>query len=383
MMKNGVLLLVIGLLFSCQNEKSNEDKTFELIPSGKFLSLDLDDSTANISTGLQYFKGDKEYLFNANWGTNSLQIYDLQDQKLAKELFFDFEGPNGIGGLFGFHVQSMDSIFLFTAPFGSRFFIVDSEGEIEKRIDYQIPEGLGSFFVHNAYMLSPPVIQGGSLAANTRFSANIREVTQALLSSKNIGIEVDLNTGESKPFAHFFPSDYLASGQKMIDLSRAQGKDKIVYSFFGDHQLYYSSAFDLPLRPIQAASSYLENNMPAFQSDSPSEFFFQYNLASSRYGSLLYDSFRNVYYRFAFPTIPDVTEEDLRNLRTSPGPFVVMVFDENLKLLTEKLFEAGTYLPDNSFVGEKGLYLSINHPDNPQNKEDQMVFELIEFREME
>jgi len=375
-------LLIFTLFFSsCQSDKSTEEKTFELTLSGKFISLDLDDSTANVSTGLQYFKGDKEYLFNANWGTNSLQIYDLQDQKLAKELFFDFEGPNGIGDLFSFHIQSMDSIFLFTTPFGSRFFMVDSDGEIKKRIDYQIPEGLGSFFVHNAYMLSPPVIQGGLLAANTRFSANIRLVTPALLSSKNIGIEVDLNTGESKPIAHFFPSDYLASGQKMLDLSRAQGKDKIVYSFFGDHQLYYSSAFDFPLSPIQASSSYLENSMPVFQSDSPSELILQYNLASSRYGSLLYDSFRNVYYRFAFPTLPEVTEEDLRNLRTAPGPFVVMVFDENLNLLTEKLFEAGTYLPDNSFVGEKGLYLSINHPDNPQNKEDQMVFELFELRD--
>ncbi len=379
-MKARYLFIFVGLLFSCQNEKSKETQSLQLVPSGTFLKFDLDDSTANISTGLQYFQGDQEYLFNANWATNSLQIYDLQDQKLAKELFFDFEGPNGIGDLFGFKVQSMDSIFLFTAPFGSRFMMVNSEGEIKKRIDYQIPEGLGSFFVHNAYMLSPPVIQGGLLAANTRFSANIREITQSFLSSKNIGIEVDLNTGESKPIAHFFPSDYLASGKKMVDLSRAQGKGKIVYSFFGDHQLYYSSAFDVPLRPIQAASSYLENNMPAFQSDSPSEFFLKYNLASSRYGSLLYDSYRNVYYRFAFPTLTDVNAEEIRELRNVPGPFVVMVFDENLKLLTEKLFEAGTYLPDNSFVGEKGLYLSINHPDNPQNKEDQMSFELIELK---
>jgi len=58
----------------------------------------------------------------------------------------------------------------------------------------------------------------------------------------------------------------------------------------------------------------------------------------------------------------------------------VMVFDENLNLITERLFEGETYWPDNSFVGEKGLYLSINHPDNPENKEDQMSFELIELK---
>ncbi len=82
----------------------------------------------------------------------------------------------------------------------------------------------------------------------------------------------------------------------------------------------------------------------------------------------------------AIPTISDVTDDELRNLPTAPGPFSFLVFDENLKLLTEKLFAAGTYLPDNSFVGEKGLYLSINHPDNPQKREDQMVFELLELR---
>jgi hypothetical protein len=375
-------LLIFTLFFSsCQSDKSTEEKTIELTSSGKFISLDLDDSTANVSTGLQYFKGDKEYLFNANWGTNSLQIYDLQDQKLAKELFFDFEGPNGIGGLFGFKVQSMDSIFLFTAPFGSRFFMVDSDGEIKKRIDYQIPEGGGSAFVHNAFMTSPPIISGSFMAVNHRFPANIREITSEELATKTFGYQINLTNGETTYFSHFFPADYLKSGIKSLDFSRAQGKDKIVYSLHGDHRLFYSSAYDMPLRSVEATSSFLEETLPSFQAVATSEEFQRYTLASSRYGSLLYDSFRNVYYRFAFPTIPDVTVEDLRNLRTAPGPFVVMVFDENLKLLTEKLFEAGTYLPDNSFVGEKGLYLSINHPDNPQNKEDQMVFELFELRD--
>lgn len=219
-MKNGILLLVIGLLFSCQNEKSNEDKTFELTPSGKFLSLDLDDSTANISTGLQYFKGDKEYLFNANWGTNSVQIYDLQDQKLSKELFFDYEGPNGIGDLFGFHVHSMDSIFLFTAPFGSRFFMVNSDGEIKNRIDYQIPEGGGSAFVHNAFMISPPVIRGTLLAVNHRFPGNTRETTSEKLASKTFGYQIDMSSGETTYFNHFFPADYLSSGQKLVVLNK-------------------------------------------------------------------------------------------------------------------------------------------------------------------
>ena len=380
-MKNGVLLLVIGLLFSCQNEKSNEDKTFELTPSGKFLSLDLDDSTANISTGLQYFKGDKEYLFNVNDATNGLQIYELESGERIKNLAFDQEGPNGVGYVMSFHVQSMDSIFLFNPPFTSRINLVNSDGKIQRRIDYQIPEGGGSAFVHNAFMISPPVYNGTRLAVNHRFPVNIKEITSEELVKIRFGYQIDLSGGETKFFNHFFPANYLNTGRKLLDYSRAHGKDKIVYSLPGDHQLYYSTTYDLPLESIEAASSYLDESLPSFQTDATSEDYQRYTFSSSRYASLLYDSYRNVYYRFAFPTIPDVTADELRNLRSAPGPFVIMVFDENLNLLTEKLFEAGTYLPDNSFVGEKGLYLSINHPDNPQNKEDQLAFELIELKD--
>lgn len=66
-------------------------------------------------------------------------------------------------------------------------------------------------------------------------------------------------------------------------------------------------------------------------------------------------------------------------MRTTPGPFVVMDWDENGDTLTERRFEAGTYYPTNFFVGERGLYISINHPDNPENQEDELAFELIQL----
>ncbi|WP_075349254.1 DUF4221 family protein [Algoriphagus marinus] len=379
-MKARHLFIFIGLLFSCQNEKSKEAESLQLVSSGTFLTFDLDDSTANISTGLQYFKGDEEYLFNANWETNSLQSYSLKDGKMVKNLVFDREGPNGVGDVFGFYVQSMDSIFLFNPPFTSRINLVNSEGKILQRIDYQIPEGGGSAFVHNAFMISPPVVTGNLLAVNHRFPANIREMTSEELSTNTFGYQIDLSSGETTYFNHFFPVDYLKSGIKSIDFSRAQGKDKVVYSLHGDHQLYYSSAFDLPLRSIAASSSYLDENLSSIQPGGSPEEFQRYAFASSRYGSILYDSYRNVYYRFAFPTLTDITSEEIRELRNAPGPFAVMVFDKDLNLITERFFDGGSYWPDNSFVGEKGLYLSINHPDNPQNKEDQMSFELLELK---
>ncbi|MDF2156799.1 DUF4221 family protein [Algoriphagus sp. CAU 1675] len=373
------LLLFIGFSFSCQ--KKEKELTWALTPSGEKISFPIDDQTPNISEGLQYFKGEKEYLFNVIWNLNSLQIYDFETGLKIKDLRFDNEGPNGVGPIFGFHVHSLDSIFLFNPPFTSTINLVNSDGEIQQRIDYQIPDEGGSAFVHNSYMISPPVIDGNLLAVNHRFGANIRLITGEELSSKAMGYQIDLTTGKTNFFNHFFPSDYLHTGQKVIDYSRAQGKDKIVYSLLGDHRLFHSSSYDTPIQFIDAKSTYLDDILPSFNADSSPEEFTRYSRASSRYGSILYDSYRNVYYRFGFPTIPIESDEQLNALRTNPGPFVVMVFDDELNLLTESLFEAGTYLPDNSFVGEKGLYLSLNHPDNPENEEDQLKFELITLEE--
>lgn len=130
-----------------------------------------------------------------------------------------------------------------------------------------------------------------------------------------------------------------------------------------------------------AKSKYLDETMPTFPKDVDGRGFSEYFFAKSRYESLIHDPYRNVYYRFAFPTVPIESDEQLKALRTRPEGFIVMVLDEDFRVLTERKFEAGHYLPSNFFVGEKGLYLSLNHPDNPEMEEDQLAFELIRLEE--
>ncbi|EOZ99348.1 hypothetical protein A33Q_0585 [Indibacter alkaliphilus LW1] len=41
----------------------------------------------------------------------------------------------------------------------------------------------------------------------------------------------------------------------------------------------------------------------------------------------------------------------------------------------------GVFLPLNFFINEAGLYLSINHPDNPENEEEYLSFQLLKLKE--
>jgi hypothetical protein len=107
----------------------------------------------------------------------------------------------------------------------------------------------------------------------------------------------------------------------------------------------------------------------------------QYMNTSSRYDNLIYDAYRNLYYRFAYPTLDLTDLNEIQRLRTSPGPFVIMVLDDELNVLGETYFEAGRYLPTNFFIHQDGLYISINHPDNPANEEDMFKFELLKVTE--
>ena len=64
-------------------------------------------------------------------------------------------------------------------------------------------------------------------------------------------------------------------------------------------------------------------------------------------------------------------------LRQFPKEFSIMILDNELNIIGETLMEGDKYVPNNMFVTEDGLYISVNHPDNPDNREDFLSFALL------
>ena len=48
-----------------------------------------------------------------NHYSNEIQMYDLNEKTFHKSLKFSYEGDEGVGKIFGFHIHNLDSIFLF------------------------------------------------------------------------------------------------------------------------------------------------------------------------------------------------------------------------------------------------------------------------------
>lgn len=373
MKASNLFIFVFFLSVACKFS-DEKDNLFSLIPCKSILLFPVDSTTSTISTGLVSFEN---YLINVNWKTNSLQFYGLNSQRLEKELFFQYEGPQGVGSLFGIQVKSLDSIFLYP-QISNLITLTDFSGKIKHRIEYKNPDTYTNAFVHNAYFLSPPLIKNNNLLVKTHVQGNYKAMTAEKLEMSKMAYRIDLSNGNVMLSELNYPEGYLDKGLKHFEPSLVFQPDFTVYSLFGDHRLFKENK-DGIIETFDGKSQFLDESLPLFPLNGERSDTQKYLMASSRYESLIYDNFREVYYRFAYPTLKIEKEEDLMALRENPGPFVIQVFDENLKLLTETYFEGGIYFPNNSFITEKGLYISANNPYNPQAEENAFRFELMEL----
>lgn len=378
-LSSNLFLFCLIFLFSCLSKTNKDWKegTYIINPIGEKYSVPIDENTSNVSMGLQYSQG---FLFNSNWGKNEIQMYDIESGSLKKSLVYEIEGDQGVGQLFGFHVHTLDSIFLFS-QFDAVLVLTDTSGLVKNRIRYTQPDLYSPAFVHNSYFLSPPIIKGDEMYVKTHFQGNYREVTAEQLSAYHMTYSINMKTGSVKFLNHTYPSDYLAKGIKHFEPSMATDGNKVVYSLFGDHRLFFASSFEENLQTIKAASTHLDESLPLFPLQGERFDTQKYLQGSSRYESIIYDPFREVYYRFAFPTYTFESDEEIRNLRTEPRGFVIMTLDKDLNIIDDQYFEGRKFMPNNVFVGEKGLYISTSHPNNPENQEDKMVFEIFGLEE--
>jgi len=385
MRKHGVLsaILLSGLsLFqSCGPDSETISTPQKLVSDGQLVSLQIDSQTSNVSDGLVAFSTDRNWLFNVNYTNNEIQLYDLNSKTLVKRMVFDLEGPEGVEYISGIHVQSLDSIFLFGYPMRN-LQMTDTSGHIKANYKYDPPFGYTAAFVHNAHFNYTPILTENKLLVNTRFEANLREVTDDTLATKAFSYRIDLKSSEVDLLPIKWPAGYNASGPKLLDFSMAATDKMLVYSLVADHNLYVADLEGNFIKSVNAKSQFVDQNFPSFNEGTDRFRAMKYVFASDRYERILYDMYRGVFYRFVFPKVAVQNEEEINQLRRFPGKFAVMILDKDLNVLGETLMPENTYYPGNSFVSKDGLFISISHPDNPANEEDLMSFEVFKLEEL-
>lgn len=377
------LFLITILLQSCSSDSENITTPQELMSDGELVSLQIDNQTSNVSDGLVSFQDENgSWLFNVNQSNNEIQLYNLDSKKLEKRMVFDLEGPQGVPNILGIHVQNMDSIFLFGYPMRN-LQLTDTSGRIKTNFKYEPPLKYTGAFVHNAHYNYTPILSENKLLVNTKFEGDLRTIEDDTLASKSLSYTIDLENSEVNLLPITWPAGYNASGSKILEFSMASDDEKLVYSLVADHHLYVADMEGNLIKTVYAKSQYVDESFPSFNEATDRFKTMKYVYASDRYERLLYDEYRGVFYRFILPKIDVENEEEFNQLRRFPRKFAVMILDKELNILGETLMPENAYYPGNSYVSKDGLYISINHPDNPGNEEDLMSFEVFKLKELE
>ena len=106
-------------------------------------------------------------------------------------------------------------------------------------------------------------------------------------------------------------------------------------------------------------------------------------MENPKYWHLMYDKYRDVYYRFAeMPCELADNEDPYDNFAPRAREFSVIVLNKDFRIIGETKFPGKRYFYKMSFVGRDGLYISENNLANPEFDENKLVFACFKLEDI-
>jgi len=371
------LNLIFYLIFflSCNFKKENieNDCVFFKKEQIRFPA----DSTINpYAINIQFFKNNGVSLLFIMDGNNQLLKYDFKQQKLLSKIKLEKEGNNGVGAVSGFTVISLDSI-LITSIFEQRIFLVDSLGSVIDKYLFNSDSLYTSPTMSNLW--HQVTLEGNELVIPQLFVGNLNHIVKEVYDIYTTTINLDIVTGKIQRTGMKSPFRY--PNLKTPYFSSARFNENFVYSFFALDSIFVVDKNGKMFAFFAKSENVKELVETQPEGSKSIKNTIKNNVLSSNYYSLIADSINNVIYRFykiGLDKLPK--DKNLMDLRNYPPMFGVQVINNKFSVIADIIFPTQTYFFYNSFVAENGLYISINHPENPDFDVDYFTFDCFVFQ---
>jgi len=367
-----ICFLFYFILFGCNRDEKGIDTYIK--GSSDYIHLNTAGSISPKTKFLQYYEEPhKAWLLFGNEDKNEVILYELPSGKIEKRMKFEMRGPNRIGVYKGAYIHNFDSIFIQSGTYYKEFLLIDTTGTVIRQFSVDSLD-IGEF--HNA--LAPlyshysmeAVFRNGLLNLNTYV---LTAISNADLHTQSICISYDIGKGELVERFKYpkFDDTHLAS---LEGYCRTHNGSDLVYSFNHLDDLYIlkeNGDYELIPCPSQFQSKDLDWTVSR---TAPIEIQKERVVQNPRYGSIMFDKYRKLFYRIYIPGYKLKNGESADQYSGYPPLFSIMVLDENLTLIGETLMPMNTYDPQMAFITRDGLFLAL-HPDNPKYNPDSLAFE--------
>ena len=380
--------MILGLLTGACKQKNpvdgqNASGSYELKKSDRKISFELDSDTRYNGFYLYPFTGKdgKEYLSFLNYRTNQLLFYDFETCDFLFKTEMDREGPDGISLISGYYIKDFDNMYV-SSYSDQGLLRIDTSRHIVQKIPYGVTAGgytVVPSYTPSSYPYIAPVFIGNKMYM-TQMAAD--HIYPAAKTPVSVAIDTSTHVCEELPF---YFGDVLGSEQFTRSgearFSRIFDGRHFVYSFYASHPVYVASVDHKEVRKIELKSQYIgeikAETMPEDANQAVKR-----HLEVPRYGDLIYDSYREVYYRFVYPET--TLEENKKWMGASMfgrKKFSVMILDKDFRLIGETLFPEGIYNSYVFFVHKDGLYISSDYQINYDQPEGTLNFERFDLVE--
>ena len=304
--------------------------------------------------------------------------------KHRKTVEIDREGPNGITRLSGYYIKDFDEIYLTTGslPFIAR---TDTTGRIFQKISYEKSDDgtllIPSFRSNHYYPLviindtfyvtqvPPPWEEPNTWPVSCCIDTLNRRVSKLPFNFPQILTKEERN------------SMTIGIGLE-LEYSRCFDGSNFIYSFFYEESIRVLSIDHKEMKQIPVKSKYIKAINPREKRPEEEHIGMKKLCEDPFYTNIIYDPYRKVYYRIAYPRTEMENEE--RNTlveiwTTGRKRFSIIILDKDFNIIGETLFPDYKYCSRDIFVEKEGLYIRSNHFKSPDFDDDKLEFTCFEL----
>ena len=376
-----VIAAFIFGLFSCQSKTGKLEPSYntELVETKK-ITLPIDENTYYLSKSIFQFENEgKEYLSFGNQTkrqyATEIIIYNLESQDIHKRFPLLKEGPNAIPAAYGGMPWSTNYFIYFQNNI-NRITISDYDGQITHRYTVMptdgkpvyMPEGLS--YAHYPSFMIDSVIYFAQRSGKPSVKRHEWK-TIPMFASMN------LRNGKISRSSLCFPSIFdmdvkdISTGHEFV-YDYNYKDNRLVCSFLMFDSLMVTDDMKT-IRWYDAKSRYLDRMRPILKEGANGFVGIKEAVEAASYSHIMYDKYRDVYYRFAEMPCELGPNEYVYNDQKA-REFSVIIFDKDFRIIGETKFPGNKYFYKMSFIGRDGLYISENNEANPEFDENKLVF---------
>lgn len=376
-----ILVILLIFSYSCSNQITinndniqNRHEDVKLVKDYKFDTIYITKTLTHIPVISQIYnnKNNIEYIM---WDHNNLFYFDYNTGNLLKKKLLDHKCGK-LNSFSGFTVHSLDSIFIYNY-WGGTLYLLDSTARIlnkwnmlslEKKYKYPVyPRTIG---------YSPIIFYNNNIILS---GSNYGHTVGAKAKDNPISLRLNL-TDSTIICTNSYPEHYRKAnfgGEHCKLVYHTLGKDQsIIYSFPMDHYLYYYTDKSDSLQRVYAGSKYIQNikssDLPYSKMKEDNKKGIQYYVSQSSYANIIYDKYKNLYYRIAEYPIKNWQI----NSRTFIKPFSIIILDQNFNIIGEsEIIDNESYNRDNIHCIPEGLIIQKYN-----SNEDIIIFSLFKLQ---